>query len=65
MEAKTLKNFFDNEAGVVRHAGDVFECTPSRFSAINSALKGYVEAVEKEEEQKEEQTQPKARRFGK
>jgi hypothetical protein len=65
MEAKTLKNFFDNEACVVRHAGDVFECTPSRFSAINSALKGYVEAVKKEEEQKEAQTQPKIKGFRK
>lgn len=48
MKAKTLKTFKDTRAGVVRHAGDVFECSNERFSEIASRLNGYVEAVEEE-----------------
>lgn len=48
MKAKTLKTFKDTQAGVVRHAGDVFECSNERFSEIASKLAGYIEAVKEE-----------------
>lgn len=48
MKVKTLKTFKDTEAGVVRHAGVVFECSDERFSDITSKLKGYVSKVEEE-----------------
>lgn len=50
MKAKTLKTFKDTQAGIVRHAGDVFECSSERFSNIASKLKGYVEAIEEEKQ---------------
>lgn len=48
MKAKTLKTFKDTQAGVVRHTGDVFECSNERFSEIATKLKGYVQAVNAE-----------------
>lgn len=48
MKAKTLKTFKDTQAGVVHHAGDVFECSRDRFSEIDAKLKGYVQAVDAE-----------------
>lgn len=46
MKAKTLKTFKDKQAGEIRRAGDVFECTPARFSEIAAKLEGYVEKVD-------------------
>lgn len=49
MKVKTLKTFKDTQAGEVRYAGVVFECSSERFSEIDAKLKGYLEVVEEEQ----------------
>ena len=49
MKAKVVTPFQDKEANTLRKSGEVFECSDSRFSAINSTEYGVlVEAVEEE-----------------
>ena len=52
MKVKVLKPFFDVKEQVNRHVGEVFECTPDRFSEILSILPCWVEEVK--------ETKPKA-----
>ena len=45
MELRTLKRFYDREAGRVRSPGDVFKADEARAAAIEGALPGYTERV--------------------
>lgn len=51
MKAKVLKKFRDRREGVMRHKGDVFECTKERFAEICQTNKSLVEAAEEQEAQ--------------
>lgn len=40
MHVRTIKEFYDREAGIVRHAGDEFEAGDARVSSLVSSLYG-------------------------
>lgn len=52
MKVKVVKPFYDMKEQVNRHAGEVFECTSSRFSEIVSILPEWIQEM-KEEKAKE------------
>lgn len=45
MKCEVINNFYDEQEQKERLAGDAFECTESRFKAINKALPGWVRAI--------------------
>lgn len=40
MHVRTIKEFYDREAGIVRHAGDEFEAGDARVASLVSSLYG-------------------------
>ncbi|MFA6690049.1 MAG: hypothetical protein WCS18_11285 [Sphaerochaetaceae bacterium] len=57
MNVRTIKEFYDREAGTVRHVGDEFEAGEARVAALASSLYGrLIEVVPKRA-----QARPKAK----
>lgn len=40
MHVRTIKEFYDREAGIVRHAGDEFEAGDARVASLVHSLYG-------------------------
>lgn len=65
MKVKVLKPFVDLTDGIERKAGEVFECSKTRFDEIKAKLPEWVESVEDPKPAQEANTTKQTSKKGK